>query len=168
VTTVRKLRLKSRLSTLIRRPGGMTAFQAAKKAEAGLDGLRPMCLAALDETLAEVYAKFGSQAPDRANAEMSELYMAGLKIIDCSIGLPHTDIDAAARALCALADLCEEAGVRDWVAVDVHIEVLRLLRATGWNLTQEQRAEMIESLSAVTRKRLKSSGMPDDAPPEAS
>lgn len=154
MTTVRKLRLKNRLSALIRRPGGMTAFQASKKAEAGLDGLRPMCLSALDETLAEIYAKFGPKSPEREKAEMSELYMYGLKVIDCAIGLPQSDIDAAARALCQLADLCEEAGVRDWVAVDVHIGVLRLLRATGWSMTQEQRNEVIESLAVVTRKRL--------------
>jgi hypothetical protein len=162
VTAVRKLRLKSRLSALIRRPGGMTAFQAAKKAEAGLDELRPMCLAGLDEALAEIYAKFGSKAPDRDNADMAELYMCGLKLIDCAIGLPNSDIDAAARALCQLADLCEEAGMRDWVAVDVHIGVLRLLRATGGSMTQEQRDEVIQSLSAVTRKRLGAGAIPDD------
>jgi hypothetical protein len=156
------MRLKNRLATLIRRPGGMTAFQAAKKAEAGLDGLRPMCLAALDEALAEIYAKYGPKAPDRDKADMAELYMCGLKVIDCAIGLPHSDIDAAARALCQLADLCDETGVRDWVAVDVHVGVLRLLRATGWNMTQEQRDEMIQSLSVVTRKRLGSGAVPDD------
>lgn len=159
MTGVRTFRVKSRLASLAFTPGGLPAKEAVKRAEAGIEVLRPPCLADVDASLAEIVGRFGKGAPGRDHADLDTLYDLSSRVIECAIGLPDSGIDLAARALCEFVDQSIEHGVRDWEVIDIHIISLRLLRAEGQAMSGDQRAAVIEGLAKVTRKR--SGGAPE-------
>src|SRR5208282_468897 len=142
------MKVATRLVAESRRPGGVTVSEALKRADAALEVLRGPCLASIDESLEEMEARFGPAA-ERSAASFKELYRLASGIVDASIFLSHTDLDKAARALCQLTALCEANATWDWVAVDLHITTLRLLRVTGVSLSAAQRQAVIKGLNQV-------------------
>lgn len=153
MSTVRKFRAPNRLSMLVRANGGVTAKDALAAADAALEPLRAESLAVLDAALAEIEARFGRPAAaTRGSAAFQDLYTLALRIIDVSGFLPGSCVDQAAVSFCALVDNCAEAGAWRWDAVDVHINALRLLRAT--DLSPDQRRAVIDGLNKVSQRRL--------------
>jgi hypothetical protein len=75
-------------------------------------------------------------------------------MLDASLFVTDIDLHEASRALCELTARCEANGVWDWVADDLHIPALRLLRTSGALLTAEQRESVVAGLRKVTPKRL--------------
>ena len=163
MSNVRKFRVKTKLATEALKGGGITASEALKRADEGLEPLREPCLVTVDRCLAEIDARFGAKASDRGKQEFEDLYTLSSQIIDSSLGLPNSGIEHAARALCDLADLSLEKGIRDWQAVDVHIETLKLLRFRGQAFSQEQRQAVLDGLKKVTLKRVGDSSAPSAA-----
>ncbi|UAL11145.1 chemotaxis protein CheE [Caulobacter segnis] len=151
--TVRKFRPPNRLAAMIKDRGGMLAKDAIAAAEAGVETLRESSMAALDEALADIEARFGKDAPDRASQSFEDLYLLASRIIDVSAFVMDAGIDKAAMSLCGLADDCAEAGGWRWEAVDVHIKALKLLRAMGAQLPVEQRDAMLQGLYQVSHYR---------------
>jgi hypothetical protein len=141
MSVVRKFRAPNRLSMLIKASGGKMAKDALAAADAALEPLRAPSLAVLDAALAEIEGRFGKPAAALA-----------LRIIDVSGFLPGSCVDQAAISFCALVDNCAEAGAWRWDAIDVHINALRLLRASG--LTPDQRRAVIDGLNTVSQRRL--------------
>lgn len=153
MSVMRKFRAPNRLSMLVRADGGMMAKDALAAADAALEPLRAESLAVLDAALAEIEARFGrSAAATRASGLHQDLYTLALRIIDVSGFLPGSCVDQAATSFCALVDNCAEAGVWRWDAVDVHINALRLLRAT--DLSPDQRRAVIDGLNKVSQRRI--------------
>ncbi|HJV43487.1 chemotaxis protein CheE [Caulobacter sp.] len=151
--TVRKFRPQNRLSAMIRQRGGLLAKDAIAAAEAGVETLRESSMAALDQTLADIERRFGAGAADRASEPYEELYLLASRVIDVSAFVTDAGIDKAAVSLCTLVDSCDSADHWRWDAVDVHINALRLLRATGAQLPVDQRDAMLQGLYQVSNYR---------------
>jgi len=151
--TVRKFRPQNRLTAMIKERGGLLARDAIAAAEAGVESLRESSMAALDETLAEIERRFGKDVADRGSEPYEELYLLGSRVLDVSAFVMDAGIDKAAVSLCTLVDSCEGLGHWRWDAVDVHINALRLLRATGAELPADQRDAMLQGLYQVSNYR---------------
>ena len=152
MSVVRKFRAPNRLSMLIKASGGAMAKDALEAADAALEPLRAPSLAVLDAALAEIEARFGRPAAaTRGDETYQDLYALALRIIDVSGFLPGSCVDQAAISFCALVDNCAEANAWRWDAIDVHINALRLLRASG--LTPDQRRAVIEGLNKVSQRQ---------------
>jgi hypothetical protein len=85
---------------------------------------------------------------------LEALYKLSTRVIDISICLLGSGVDQAMRALCDLVDLSELIGVRDWQAIDVHLDAIKLLRAHGMSMSEAERNAVVGGLSRVTRKRV--------------
>jgi hypothetical protein len=153
VTQVKVHKVKSRLSGLAFRPGGINIADALKRADSAIEELRPPCLEDLDAALANLDRRFGRAAGERADDDYKAVYLYASRIIDSSLGLPGSGIELAARALCEFVDIADERGIRDWDAVDVHIDTLKLLRAAGVAMSKAQRDSVLDGLAKVARKR---------------
>jgi len=151
---VKKFKVKSRLATLALGHGGVSVRDALKAADAAIDNVRGDCLTTVDARLAEIDRRFSATAPGRNREPFGDLYDLSSNIIDLAMGLPNSGIEHAARALCDLVDLSLERDLRDWEAVDVHIETLRLLRAQGQAFSPAQRDAVLGGLKKVTMKRV--------------
>lgn len=130
--------------------GGKTAGDAARAAEANLEELRPRLLIEMDARLEEMHQRFGRQAEGRASEPLQGLYDCALNIIDVAGGLPNSSIDEAARAVCELVS--RASGVADWMAIDVHLAALKLLRAKGQILSVKEREAVLGGLADVCLK----------------
>lgn len=149
---VRKYRTRSRLSRLALTGKGVSVREALQKAAVAVSEMREPCLAEIDRCLTTLEADFGARASRRADRDLDEAYSLSCKIIDAAFGVPAWKLDVAGRALCDLVDGFEETGATDWPAFDVHVQALRLLRAAGDNLSDNDRAAIIDGLKAVGRK----------------
>jgi hypothetical protein len=161
MSKVKKTKVETHLSRVAFTPGGMTVADALKRVDASLETMRAPCDATIDESLTRIEIGYGAGAAGRETKSFDELYRLAAKIVDASIFASETDVDKAARALCQLTDLCRAQNAWDWVAVDLHIDTLRMLRTFGAALGAEERAAVIEGLKQVTRKRV---GDPDALP----
>lgn len=161
MSEARKFKVETRLAMHAFRPGGMTVADALRRADAALEVMRGPCIETIDGALVEIDQRYGAGAADRANEPFADLYSLSSKIIDASIFLPGTDLDKAARALCQLTALCQAQDAWDWVALDLHIDALKMLRANGAALGEQARADVIKGLNQVTLKRV---GDPESLP----
>jgi len=154
VMEVRKIRVRSRLAKLAFAGGGMSVQKALANAESAIEASRPSSLIELDLCLTEIHKMFGPTVLDRGDRDLEDLYRLSSRIIDVSHALPSSGIEQAAWALCALADGCSQRGVKDWPAIDVHLQAISLLRTSGASLPQAAKAAILEGLSRVTLKRV--------------
>lgn len=154
MSNVRTLHVKSRLSTLIKRPGGITVLEAIKRSDAMLALCRDSGVAAIDLAIDEIEALFavGSAAP--SNEERERFYFLSTQIIDVATCLPDSGIEKAAYAFCDLIDLCISLDAWDRQCIEIHINALKLLRQTGAQLSGRERDQMIEGLGKITERRL--------------
>lgn len=155
------IKFETRLSKEGFKAGGISVDDALKRADASLESMRGPCEAAIDDALAQIDSRFGAAVAGRESARFDDLHRLAANIIDASIFARESGVDKAARALCELVGLCRARDAWDWVAVDLHINALRVLRAAGPNLGQAERQAMVEGLKQVTRKRV---GDPDALP----
>jgi hypothetical protein len=150
VTQAQFIKPPNRFAAMTLGGGGKTAGDANREAEAKLEALRPRLLLELDQHLEEIYRRFGKQAENRADEPLQSLYDCALNIIDVAAGLPDSAIDEAARAVCELVSRAN--GVADWMAIDVHLAALRLLRARGQILSVKEREAVLGGLADVCFK----------------
>lgn len=161
MSEARKFKVETRLAMHAFRPGGMTVADALRRADAALEVMRGPCIETIDSSIAEIDQRFGVAAAGRESEPFAELYSLSSKIIDASVFLPGTDLDKAARALCQLTALCEARDAWDWIALDLHLDALKMLRANGAMLSEQARNDVITGLNQVTLKRV---GDPDSLP----
>lgn len=148
-------KVKSRLGEMVLNRGGVSAGESIKRAETEVEKTYPKSLRTLDELLVQLDALQAADPadPDTA-ADHERVYACASRIIDASICMQDSMLDAAARALCDLVDLSAELSVWDAEAVGVHIQALRLLRHAGADMDATARRKLVESLYQVTRKRV--------------
>jgi hypothetical protein len=154
VIPAKKIKVRTRLSTLAFTGGGIMAKDALKRADTAIDGMRGPSLAAIDEMMAQMDARFGPAAAAREAEPVDDLYILASGIISLSACVRDSGLDQGAKALCDLVDLSEQMEVWDWEAVDVHLSTLRMLRAAGEAMTPHERGAVIDGLIKVTRKRI--------------
>lgn len=154
MSVVRKFRPPNRLARLMKDRGGLMAKDAIAAAEVGVESLREVSLAVLDEALAELERRFGPRAPDRDSESFEALYSLTLQMIDVSTFVADAGVDQAAISLAAITDSCAEAGVWRWDAIDVHLNALRLLRSVGAQLPAADRQAMLDGLYKVSHRKV--------------
>ena len=154
----RTIKFETRLSKEGFKAGGISVDDALKRADASLETLRGPCEAAIDAALVQIETRFGASAADRDTRGFEELHRLSANIIDAAIFARDSGVDKAARALCQLTGLCQARDAWDWLAVDLHVNALRLLRTAGSSLGRGEREAVVEGLKQVTRKRV---GDPD-------
>ena len=159
--TVRKFRVPMRLATMIKASGGKMVRDSMRDSAANMAGLRESCLASIDALMAELTTSY-SPRNTRSLEDLDRVFEIGSDLIDCAACVPELNIEGAAHSLCKLADLCRDAEKADWQAVDVHIEVLRFLRAAGAETSAAAREKMVGGLRKVVARSARALGIEDD------
>jgi hypothetical protein len=119
---------KSRLSKIIRQPGGVTVKGALRDAKLNLEKIRLECILEIDAKLGLIQQRFG-QAQERPDeAELDELYRFSNDIVGMAGLFDMAELGEAAFSLCELLDRLKGADQWDWPAVEVHLSALTLLR----------------------------------------
>jgi hypothetical protein len=149
VTEAKIIPWTTRLSKVIRQPGGTTAGGAVKDARRNLETIRLECIAEIDGTLRQIQQNFG-QAVERPNdAELEELYRCSNEIVGIAGVFDLTELGEAAFSLCELLDRMKLADQWDWPAVEMHLAGLRLLRrAEPGQLANQQVLDGLRQLTA--------------------
>lgn len=141
---------KSRLSKIIRQPGGTTVRGALKDAKRNLEKIRLECIAEIDAKLALIQQRFG-QAQDRPeDIEMDELYRFSNDIVGMAGLFDMVELGEAAFSLCELLDRLKGADQWDWPAVEVHLSALTLLRRATPGATENQ--DVLRGLRKLTAR----------------
>ena len=145
MTTVRKFRAKTRLSTLIKEPGGIHVSEALKRGEAAIALQSDTSLNLIDVSLARIEALLADPKSDP-----EEMYRCATDIVGLCAVLPDPALSEVARSLCGLLDHSSETGRLKPQAVQVHISSMKLLHRTGLDAQASQ--EILESLTRMVAK----------------
>ncbi|WP_409020718.1 chemotaxis protein CheE [Brevundimonas vesicularis] len=160
MTVITHNRRRSRLSTLIDQPGGISVSVALDQAR---ENLAPLAGRSREIIEAEIQALTDLAAPTDlgANGEaMNRAYLHANTVIDAACPFEMRDLCAAASNLCDLLDAAPEDQVFDWRIVTVHAQSMRLLLSLD-NTAGEARAQVLASLQDVLKAR---AGPSDDSP----
>lgn len=145
MSTVRKFRVKTRLASMIREPGGIHVSEALKRGEEVIAAQTEVCLDQIDVCIAKIEALFAD-----ANHDPEEMYRLSTDIITLCAVLPYPALAEVARSLCELIDQASETGRRKPQAVQVHIASMKLLHRTGLDAAASQ--EILDSLTKMVAK----------------
>jgi hypothetical protein len=145
VSDVRKFRVKTRLSTMIKEPGGIHVSEALKRGEAALASQTEVCLDHIDICLARIEALIADPKYDP-----EEIYRLATDVVSLCSVLPHPALSEVARSLCELIDQAGETGRRNPKAIQVHVASMKLLHRTGLDDAGSQ--QILDSLVAMVAK----------------
>jgi hypothetical protein len=146
MSVVRKYHVKTRLSTLIRAPGGIHAGEAIRRSEAGLAEHHEGCLNQIDEDLARLDVLLATRGFDP-----EEMYAVASEIVALCAVFTDESLADAARSLCELIDRASDGGRLDHSSIQVHLASMRLLHRTGAG--PEARAAILSGLAKVVEKQ---------------
>jgi hypothetical protein len=145
LTTVRKFRAKTRLSSIIKEPGGIHVSEALKRGEAAIAVQSETSLDLIDVALARIEALLADPKSDP-----EEMYRCSTDIVGLCAVLPDRALYEVARSLCEMLDQYSETGRLKPQAVQVHIASMKLLHRTGLDAQASQ--EILESLTRMVAK----------------
>ena len=145
MSTVRKFRVKTRLSSMIKEPGGIHISEALKRGEEVIASQTEVCLDQIDKCIARIEALFSDP-----NHDPEEMYRLSTDIVTLCAVLPDPALSEVARSLCELIDQASETGRRKPQAVQVHIASMKLLHRTG--LDSSASHEILHSLNKMVAK----------------
>jgi hypothetical protein len=128
VTEAKLIPWKSRLSKIIKQPGGTTVRGALKDAKLNLEKLRLECVIEIDAKLGQIQQRLGQAKERPAEAEIDEFYRLSNDIVGLAGVFDMTELGEAAFSLCDLLDRLKDADQWDGPAVEVHVSSLALLR----------------------------------------
>ena len=145
MTKVRKFRVKTRLSAMIKEPGGIHVSEALKRGEAVIASRVDDYLNEIDACIAGIEANFADPKGDP-----EEMYRLATNIVTLCAVLPDPALSEVARSLCELIDQTGETGRRNPQAIQVHIASMKLLHRTGLDLKASE--EILDSLKKMVAK----------------
>ncbi|KQS56116.1 hypothetical protein ASG17_08780 [Brevundimonas sp. Leaf363] len=149
--TVLRIPVKSRLSTLIDRPGGVSVGVAVARAEANQATLKDQAMVVVDAALTQLLTTPAPSADDQ-DWVLRKIYVASNAVIDAAGPFSMTDLCQAAAGLCDLIDAHRD-GPFDWRIVQSHAQAMRLLK----DLPAEDetgRAALRDHLRQVVERKL--------------
>lgn len=141
---------KSRLSKIIRQPGGTTVRGALKDAKRNLDMIRRECVAEIDVKLGVIQQKFGQADAKPSDADLEELYRLSNDVVGMAGVFEMMELGEAAFSLCELIDRLKAPDQWDWPAVEVHLNGLRLLRRATPGAPENQ--DVLKGLRKLTAR----------------
>lgn len=145
MSEVRKFRVKTRLSSMIKEPGGIHVSEALKRGEAVIASQTEVCLDQIDVCIARIEALFADPKGDP-----EEMYRLASDIVTLCAVMPYPALAEVARSLCELIDQEGETGRRNPQAIQVHIASIKLLHRTGLDAAGSQ--QILDSLNAMVAK----------------
>lgn len=152
-TVITHNRRRSRLSSLIDQPGGISTRIALKQAAENLAGLESQSLALVEETIQMLADMSPPALIDEVHDKLNEAYALSAGIIDAAGPFAREDLCRAATNLCDLLDGSPVDQMFDWRIITVHAQSFRLLLI----LPQEQaeaRKQVLASLQEVLKAKL--------------
>ncbi len=126
MSKVRIYKVESRLSKLVRKPGGRTFAEALRSAEARVDAVRDSAARRLAEIAGEL-RELAQRGRARDFAALDALYGKANDIFALAGYAQMTALSQAAFSLCDLLTAADVGADVDWAAVEVHIDAIRLL-----------------------------------------
>lgn len=145
MTKVRKFRVKTRLSAMIKEPGGIHVSEALRRGEAVIASRADDYLNEIDVCIASIEANFADPKGDP-----EEMYRLATNIVTLCAVLPDPALSEVGRSLCEPIDQSGETGRRNPQAIQVHIASMKLLHRTGLDLKASQ--EILDSLRKMVAK----------------
>lgn len=152
---------KSRLSTLVDKPGGVSVGVALVQARANLEALHYRSLKIVAERITELVklAPPAADDPDPA-ARRQQAYELSNAVIDAAHPFERDDLCAVAAGLCDLIDAAPAGQPFDWRIVTVHSQAMQLILGLPPEAA-DVRKEILASLGQVLAKKIPNQG--DDA-----
>ncbi|QBX38183.1 chemotaxis protein CheE [Brevundimonas sp. S30B] len=153
MTVVTRIPRKSRLSSIIDQPGGVSVGVALTQARANLQTFQAQSQAIVAERVAELAAITAPTTLEEAFQKREQAYAAASSVIDAAGPFELTDICAAAAGLCDLVDAARADRIFDWRIVTVHAQALRLMLTLPPEAA-EARQQILENLKQVLLHKL--------------
>ncbi|MNK20923.1 hypothetical protein D3C87_391730 [compost metagenome] len=161
MTVITHNRRRSRLSTLIDQPGGVSAGVALTQAKANLAELAERSRAVIEAQVAALAALQPASTPEEASRLLDQAYDHSSALIDAAGPFELKDLCAAAANLCDLIDAAPEDKPFDWRIVTVHAQALRLLLTLPAEAA-EARTQVLASLKDVLKAKAPGGAQSDD------
>ncbi len=137
----------SKLSRFLNAPDGMSADDAMRLAQFKLDGMAERVEQELADIVERLRVRLREQADrpsDEVNADLRSLAYE----LACTAGtFNRNGLSSAARALCVLLDGLEQRGAWDREAINVNVDVIRVLMRSP---PGGETAEMLAALGRLT------------------
>lgn len=158
MTVITHNRRRSRLSTLVDQPGGVSVGVALNQARANLAGLEARSREIIQEQVTALAALPAPVGIDET--ALDQAYSHASAVIDAAGPFELNDLCAAAANLCDLIDAAPEGRAFDWRVVTVHAQALRLL-LTLPSEASDARAKVLGSLKDVLKAKVPGAGEPE-------
>lgn len=152
-TVITHNRRRSRLSSLIDQPGGISTRIALKQAAENLADLESQSLALVEENIQRLADMTAPASVDEVEAKLHEAYALGTGIIDAAGPFAREDLCRAATNLCDLLDGSPTDQMFDWRIITVHAQSFRLLLNLPLEAA-EARQQVLVSLKDVLKVKL--------------
>lgn len=144
---------RSRLSTLVDRPGGVSVGVALRRAVENLSALQSESDAIIATRIAELDALPAPANPGHEAVLLAQAYAAAAAVIDAASPFQRDDLCRAASGLCDLIDAGQTTGRFDWRIIPAHAQALRLLFKLPAD-AEAARTEVLDSLRLVLDHKL--------------
>lgn len=159
----KSIKVRNRITDLIRRPGGITRSQAIKAARTDVERLREDMVKRVPDEIAGLEAIAGEAKGDYISAADLERMFAGaerLLVLAGTFGL--ATLDAVVKKFCDLAAGMIENGITSVAPVAVHLRAMRLVCPGAPALSERETAALLSQLARVHAHL----GLSAHAPPE--
>lgn len=160
MTVITHNRRRSRLSTLIDQPGGVSAGVALAQAKANLAEMEARSRAVIEEQVSALAALQPAGTLEESNRVLDQAYDHSSAVIDAAGPFELKDLCAAAANLCDLIDAAPEDRPFDWRIVTVHAQALRLLLTLPAEAA-EARTQVLASLKDVLKAKVPGAAQSD-------
>lgn len=162
MTVITHNRRRSRLSTLIDQPGGISIGVALSQAQENLSNLTERSRDIIDAAVQALSELTAPATDEDAPRVLEQAYFHSCTIINaaCPFEMPH--LCAAAANLCDLVDTANHEQGFDWRIITVHAQSMRLLLALGPD-AEEAKAQVLTSLKQVLQAKLGQTHPPVEA-----
>jgi len=166
MTVITHNRRRSRLSTLIDQPGGISIGVALAQAQDNLSQYADQSRQIIDAEIQALVSLTKPETLDETATALNLAYGHASAIIDAACPFEMADLCAAAANLCDLVDAAPQDHAFDWRVVTVHAQSMKLLLALGADAT-EAKAKVLASLKAVLKAKtnLTETGPAEDPSP---
>ena len=151
MTVITHNRRRSRLSTLVDQPGGVSVGVALAQAKANLAVLEDQARAIVADNIAALLAEPVPGMIEPMRLDMA--YSASSQIIDAASPFEMDDLCTAAKGLCDLLDAAPRQGGFDWRIATVHAQAMKVLLSLP---PQEAaaRSAILTNLHEVLKRKL--------------
>ncbi len=148
MSAVKWIQKKPRLSAMIDQPGGVTVGRALEQAADLLGDLKQESLEVVEAAIVALEG-LTRTAPTDPAPWLEEIYRLAADVLKGVGPFGLADLARASFSLSELADRFRESGRCELAPVQVHVQALRLLLASGEQLPAAAREEILKGLDRV-------------------